>query len=76
MLVADNVSIARDAARAQADYGRRGGRREVLTPDFLIGANAAHDSGGLLTTNPQGLFWKFSSAQSGYAKTFLTEGGV
>ena len=47
MLVADNVSIARDAARAQADYRRRGGRREVLIPDFLIGANAAHYSGCL-----------------------------
>jgi len=52
MLVADNVSIARDAARAQADYRRRGGRREVLIPDFLIGANAAHYAGSLLTTNP------------------------
>ncbi len=49
MLVADNVSIARDAARAQADYRRR----EVLIPDFLIGANAAHYSGRLLTTNPR-----------------------
>jgi len=49
MLVADNVSIARDAARAQADYRRR----EVLIPDFLIGANAVHYSGRLLTTNPR-----------------------
>jgi predicted nucleic acid-binding protein len=32
MLVADNVAIAREAARAQAAYRRRGGRREVLIP--------------------------------------------
>jgi predicted nucleic acid-binding protein len=53
MLVSDNVAIAREAARAQAEYRRRGGRREVLIPDFLIGANAAHYSGQLLTTNPR-----------------------
>ncbi len=52
-LVSDNVAVARDAARAQAEYRRRGGRREVLIPDFLIGANAAHYSGQLLTTNPR-----------------------
>jgi predicted nucleic acid-binding protein len=53
MLVADNVEIARAAARAQADYRRRGGRREVLIPDFVIGANAAYYSGRSLTTNPR-----------------------
>jgi predicted nucleic acid-binding protein len=34
LLVSDNVTIARDAARVQAEYRRRGGRREVLIPDF------------------------------------------
>lgn len=52
-LVSDNVTIARDAARAQAEYRRRDGRRETLIPDFLIGANASHYSGRLLTTNPR-----------------------
>ena len=36
LLVADNVAIAREAARAQAAYRRRGGRREVLIPDFGV----------------------------------------
>jgi predicted nucleic acid-binding protein len=53
MLVSDNVAVAQEAARAQAEYRRRGGRREVLIPDFLIGANAVHYSGRLLTTNPR-----------------------
>ena len=76
MLVADNVSIARDAARAQADYRRRGGRREVLIPDFLIGANAAHYSGRLLTTNPRDFFRNFPRLKVFTPKTFLTEAGV
>ena len=76
MLVADNVSIARDAARAQADYRRRGGRREVLIPDFLIGANAAHYSGRLLTTNPRDFFGNFPRLKVFTPKTFLTESGV
>ena len=76
MLVADNVSIARDAARAQADYRRRGGRREVLIPDFLIGANAAHYSGRLLTTNPRDFFRNFPRLKVLTPKTFLTETGV
>ena len=73
MLVADNVSIARDAARAQADYRRRGGRREVLIPDFLIGANAAHYSGCLLTTNPRDFLRSFPRLRVFTPKTFLTE---
>jgi predicted nucleic acid-binding protein len=73
MLVADNVSIARDAARAQADYRRRGGRREVLIPDFLIGANAAHYSGRLLTTNPRDFLRNFPRLKVFTPKTFLTE---
>ena len=76
MLVADNVSIARDAARAQADYRRRGGRREVLIPDFLIGANAAHYSGRLLTTNPRDFFRNFPRLKVFTPKRFLTEAGV
>ena len=75
-LVADNVSIARDAAKAQADYRRRGGRREVLIPDFLIGANAAHYSGRLLTTNPRDFFRNFPRLKVFTPKTFMTEAGV
>ena len=73
MLVADNVSIARDAARAQAEYRRRGGRREVLIPDFLIGANAAHYAGSLLTTNPRDFLKNFPRLKVFTPKTFLTE---
>lgn len=58
-LVADNVEIAREAARAQADYRRRGGRREALIPDFVIGASASYYSGRLLTTNPRDFFRAF-----------------
>ena len=76
MLVADNVSIARDAASAQADYRRRGGRREVLIPDFLIGANAAHYSGRLVTTNPRDFFRNFPRLKVFTPKRFLTEAGV
>ena len=76
MLVADNVSIARDAARAQANYRRRGGRREVMIPDFLIGANAAHYSGRLLTTNPRDFFKNFLRLKVFTPKKFLTEAGV
>jgi predicted nucleic acid-binding protein len=59
LLVADNVAIAREAARAQAAYRRRGGRREVLIPDFVIGANATYYAGRLLTTNPRDFFQAF-----------------
>jgi predicted nucleic acid-binding protein len=59
MIVSDNVGIARDAARAQAEYKRRGGQREALIPDFLIGANATHYSGTLLTTNPRDFLKSF-----------------
>ncbi|MBI2487202.1 MAG: PIN domain-containing protein [Deltaproteobacteria bacterium] len=34
MLVSDNVIIARDAANLQAEYRQKGGKREVLIPDF------------------------------------------
>jgi len=63
LLVADNVAIARDAARAQAAYRRRGGRREVLIPDFVIGANAAYYAGRLLTTNPRDFFTAFPTLE-------------
>lgn len=71
MLVSDNVAIARDAARAQAEYRRSGGRREVLIPDFLIGANAAHYSGQLLTTNPRDFLKYFPGLEVLTPKTFL-----
>jgi len=73
MLVADNVSIARNAARAQAEYRRRGGRREFLIPDFLIGANAAHFSGCLLTTNPRDFLRNFPRLKVLTPKSFLAE---
>jgi predicted nucleic acid-binding protein len=73
MLVADNVSIARDAARAQAAYRLRGGRREVLIPDFLIGANAAHYAGSMLTTNPRDFLKSFPRLKVFTPKTFLTK---
>lgn len=71
MLVADNVVIAKEAARAQAEYRRRGGRREVLIPDFLIGANAVYYSGRLLTTNPRDFLRFFPSLEVLTPKIFL-----
>ena len=76
MLVADNVSVARDAARAQAAYRRRGGRREFLIPDFLIGANAVHYAGSLLTTNPRDFLRSFPRLRVFTPKTLLTEVGA
>ncbi len=63
LLVADNVAIAREAARGQAAYRRRGGRREVLIPDFVIGANATYYAGRLLTTNPRDFFKAFPTLE-------------
>ena len=73
MLVSDNVAIAREAAKAQAEYRRRGGRREVLIPDFLIGANAAHYSGQLLTTNSRDFLKYFPELKVLTPKTLLAE---
>jgi predicted nucleic acid-binding protein len=73
MLVSDNVAIAQDAARAQVEYRRRGGRREVLIPDFLIGANAAYYSGQLLTTNPRDFLKYFPKLKVLTPKAFLAE---
>jgi predicted nucleic acid-binding protein len=70
-LVADNVVIAKEAARAQAEYRRRGGRREVLIPDFLIGANAVYYSGHLLTTNPRDFLRFFPSLEVLTPQIFL-----
>jgi predicted nucleic acid-binding protein len=73
LLVADNVLIAREAARAQAAYRRRGGRREVLIPDFVIGANAAHYAGRLLTTNPRDFFRAFPTLEVLTPQAFLAQ---
>jgi predicted nucleic acid-binding protein len=61
MLVSDNVIIAREAAKAQAKYRQRGGKREALIPDFLIAANATYYSGRLLTTNPRDFMKSFQN---------------
>jgi predicted nucleic acid-binding protein len=71
LLVADNVAIAREAARAQAAYRQRGGRREVLIPDFVIGANATYYAGRLLTTNPRDFFRAFPTLEVLTPQTFL-----
>ena len=73
LLVSDNVVVARDAARAQAEYRRRGGRREVLIPDFLIGANATYYSRQLLTTNPRDFLKFFPRLKVLTPKAFLAE---
>ena len=52
-VVSDNILIARRAASAQGEYRRKGGKRQILIPDFLIGANAEFYSKRLLTTNPR-----------------------
>lgn len=76
LLVADNVAIAREAARAQAAYRRRGGRREVLIPDFVIGANATHYAGRLLTTNPRDFFRAFPTLEVLTPQGFLERYGT
>ncbi len=73
LLVADNVAIAREAARAQAAYRRRGGRREVLIPDFVIGANATYYAGRLLTTNPRDFFKAFPTLEVLTPQAFLAQ---
>ena len=73
LLVADNVAIAREAARAQAAYRRRGGRREVLIPDFVIGANASYYAGRLLTTNPRDFFKAFATLEVLTPQAFLAQ---
>lgn len=52
-VVSDNEAIAKRAARAQVEYKKRGGTRDILIPDFLIGANAEFYSRRILTTNPR-----------------------
>jgi predicted nucleic acid-binding protein len=75
LLVADNVEVAREAARAQAAYRRRGGRRDVLIPDFVIGANAAYYAGRLLTTNPRDFFRAFPTLEIFTPQSFLERYG-
>ena len=71
LLVADNVAIACEAARAQGL--RRGGRWEVLIPDFVIGANAAYYAGRLLTTNPRDFFKAFPTLEVLTPQAFLAQ---
>ena len=52
---------------------RRGGRREVLIPDFVIGANAAYYGGRLLTTNPRDFFKAFSTLEVLTPQAFLAQ---
>ena len=44
-----SVASALTAGAAWADYRRRGGRRDRMVPDFLIGAHALHHADRLLT---------------------------
>lgn len=41
------------AGHAHANYRRKGGTREAILPDFLIGAHAAVTSRSLLTRDPR-----------------------
>jgi predicted nucleic acid-binding protein len=73
LLVADNAGIAREAARAQAAYRQRGGRREVLIPDFVSGANAAYYAERGLTTNPRDFFRAFPTLEVLTPQAFLAQ---
>ena len=44
-----------------AELFASGGRREVLIPDIMIGANASDYAGRLLTTNPRDFFKAFAT---------------
>jgi len=53
-----NITIARTAAMAFLNYKKLKGTRELLIPDFLIGAHAQYYTKSILTTNPRD-FLKF-----------------
>jgi predicted nucleic acid-binding protein len=51
------------AGRAQAEYRRRGGTRDAILPDFLIGAHAAAEGLVLLTHDPRRVRTAFANLQ-------------
>ena len=59
------------AQDAQGPFIRRGGCREGLIPDFVIGANVAHYAGRLLTTNPRDFFKAFPALEVLTPQAFL-----
>jgi len=54
---------AERAAQAQAAYRRRGGSRESVLPDFLIGAHAEIAALALLTRDPRRVRTEFPSVR-------------
>ena len=51
------------AAEAHSDYRRRGGPKEAVLPDFLIGAHAAVAGLALLTRDPRRIRTAFPEVQ-------------
>lgn len=53
LVVEPSRSVLFTAGRAHAAYRARGGRRERVLADFLIGAQASESGGALLTRDPR-----------------------